>query len=227
MLILPAAAIGKWLDSYKRSCILYYDLEPSAVRAIEGMTKIIDQLSVCEHTWHIKSSGEINDLVNWKRHAGASDLIDRNETKFIYKLPKIINSNITPPSIKVGSQTLYFFPDVLLVEDKRMMGAVAYQNLICERYSRNFIEDGMVPRDTEIVGETWKHPNKNGGPDRRFSNNYRIPVCLYENLCFSSESGLNELISFSKPDATKLLVKFLRLLPNTIADKAVVPKTGR
>jgi hypothetical protein len=60
-----------------------------------------------------------------------------------------------------------------------------------------FVEDGRVPSDAKIVGHTWRHPNKNGGPDRRFTNNVQLPVCAYEEMLFSSKSGLNELVQVS------------------------------
>jgi hypothetical protein len=55
-----------------------------------------------------------------------------------------------------------------------------------------------VPSDAVVVGQTWKHPNKNGGPDRRFRDNHMIPICRYEALHLRSASGLNELLEFSK-----------------------------
>ncbi|TIO57486.1 MAG: hypothetical protein E5X98_20230 [Mesorhizobium sp.] len=50
---------------------------------------------------------------------------------------------------------------------------------------------------------TWAHPNKNGGPDKRFRDNRQIPVCRYEALRFSSPSGLNELVEFSKTNVSQ------------------------
>ena len=55
-----------------------------------------------------------------------------------------------------------------------------------------------MPSDARIVDRTWKLVNKKGGPDRRFNNNRELPVVLYEDIYFSSKSGLNELIEISK-----------------------------
>jgi hypothetical protein len=49
-----------------------------------------------------------------------------------------------------------------------------------------------------MVGNTWRYVNKSGGPDRRFSNNSQIPICLYESMLLTSGSGLRELFQMSR-----------------------------
>lgn len=212
----PALLLGKWLDSYRRRSVLFYNLESNMEAAYSGFTKIVDQLCECSHTWHVSASGDITDVTNWKRNAGANKLIDRKPTKFEYKLPKAISSNIVPPALGVGTQVLFFFPDVILIHHGKRFGAVGYEELYAKRSVTRFIENGKIPRDTQIVGQTWQHPNKSGGPDRRFASNRQIPVCLYEEVHLKSLSGLNELISFSRPHAAEHFVRYLRIVPKTL-----------
>lgn len=94
-------------------------------------------------------------------------------------------------------------PDLVLVEDGNRYGAIGYGELRTQFAPSNFIETGQVPSDAEVVGHTWAHPNKSGGPDRRFKNNRQIPVCRYEALRLSSGSGLNELVEFSKTNVSQ------------------------
>jgi hypothetical protein len=56
----------------------------------------------------------------------------------------------------------------------------------------SLIEEEGVPQDAEVIGQTWKKANKDGSPDKRFVNNYQIPVVRYGSLRFSSSTGLNE-----------------------------------
>ncbi|WP_408591835.1 hypothetical protein [Novosphingobium sp.] len=81
----------------------------------------------------------------------------------------------------------------------------------------NFIESGSVPRDAEISHYTWEHPNKSGGPDRRFKNNRQLPVCLYEAMHLRSASGLNELLEFSRCGRVQPLVSAFRAMPKNNA----------
>jgi hypothetical protein len=62
----------------------------------------------------------------------------------------------------------------------------------------NFIEEETVPTDTRVLRQTWKKANKDGSPDRRFANNYQIPVVEYGRLAIRSASGLNEEYMLSK-----------------------------
>lgn len=76
-------------------------------------------------------------------------------------------------------QTLHFFPDRLPVYDQGGVGAVAYRDLRLEPSQTNFIEDGGVPPDAVVVDYTWRYVNRKSGPDRRFNNNPRLPICQY------------------------------------------------
>jgi hypothetical protein len=55
-----------------------------------------------------------------------------------------------------------------------------------------------VSPDTEVIGSTWRFVAKSGGPDRRFKDNYEIPVARYGELRLRSPSGLDELFQCSK-----------------------------
>ncbi|TOO93687.1 hypothetical protein CGH27_25445, partial [Vibrio parahaemolyticus] len=88
-------------------------------------------------------------------------------------------------------------PDRVLVYDTTGVGAVSYQDLVVMVGDKKFIEEESVPADALIVDKTWKYVNKSGGPDRRFKDNHELPICLYQELSFTSQSGLNELIQLS------------------------------
>lgn len=64
-----------------------------------------------------------------------------------------------------------------------------------------FHEEEGVPPDAEVCGQTWKKANKDGGPDRRFSNNFRIPIALYGQIDMSSPTGINERYMISNKRA--------------------------
>lgn len=211
LLALPAWAIGRWVDSYKRRSVLFYDLDQDAAKAYEAMTHAFDEMMSCAGKWHIEAKGAIRDLTTWKRNAGATSLVRLKPAQLAYATPKIIASNITPPSARLGRQTAYFFPDAAFVIDGKRVGAVSYDDLGISAQPSSFIEEGTVPADANVISHTWKYPNKSGGPDRRFSNNYQIPVCLYEVAHFNSSSGLNELLEFSR---TGVVTPFAKAIKN-------------
>ncbi len=196
--ILPARIVCNYFDEYKRTAVIMYDLESEYSKLYTKFTEAFDEIIQSQKKWHIEASGAVKSLNDWKRNAGASNVIRRKETPINYHSPKVIKSNVTPPSIGVGTQVIYFFPDVMLMFDGKKVGAISYKELNIETGTTNFIEEEKVPSDSEIIRYTWKHPNKSGGPDRRFKDNYEIPVCRYEMMHLTSASGVNEILEFSK-----------------------------
>jgi hypothetical protein len=206
-------AVGRWLDSYRRTCVLFYDLEPEVQRVYEEAVAGFDGLAGCAAKWHVEAGGAVRDLTTWKRNAGATHIVRKKPTVLDYKLPPTITSNITPPALHVGKQIIFFFPDFALMDDGRSVGAVPYSQLSIAWQDSNFIEDGPVPRDAAVIGQTWKHPNKSGGPDRRFRDNRQIPICRYEAMHLTSSSGINELIEFSRSGVAAPFVTALKRMP--------------
>jgi hypothetical protein len=213
--VVAALVIGSRMDAHRRSAVVVYDLEPDTAAAYEELTKAFDALAASSMKWHIDSGGAVRDIHTWKRNAGATSIIDKRPTEFGYALPRVLKTNITPPFMKVGKETLYWLPDVVLVVESGKVGAVAYDMLEVLWQDSRFIEEGAVPRDAQVVGQTWKHPNKNGGPDRRFANNRQLPICLYESIHLRSRNGLNELLQVSSNGRAQLLSAAARRLVTT------------
>lgn len=165
LMALPAWFFGRWLDSYRRTTVLFYELEQDAQKAYEEGVRGFDKMAACAGKWHVEAGGSVNDLTTWKRNAGASHIVRKKPTTLEFKLPATLVSNITPPALHVGKQVIYFLPDVALIDDGAKVGAVGYADLSMVWQDSNFIEDGPVPKDAQVVGHTWRHPNKSGGPD--------------------------------------------------------------
>ena len=198
LLALPAWLLGWWIDRYKRRSVLFYDLDREAAEAYEGLTIAFDTFLACSAKWHVEAQGAIDDPAVRKRNAGATGAIQRKPAKLKYRLPKTVASNITPPYIQLGKQSIYFFPDAAFVFDGKAVGAISYDSLKIGAEQDHFREQDKIPKDAKVVGKTWKYVNKSGGPDARFANNIEIPICHYETAHLGSESGLNEQLQFSR-----------------------------
>ncbi|MDP9015010.1 MAG: hypothetical protein M3O41_20570 [Pseudomonadota bacterium] len=219
---IPAWAIGVWLDQSLRRSVLFYNLDAEAAAKFQRATAEFDALAGCKGKWHIQSGGVVRDLATWKRNAGAAHIVDRKSALLAYSLPTVLRSNVTPPALGMGRRTFYFFPEVIIVQDGRKFGAVGYGELEIRWQQSRFIEDGHPPNDAQVVDHTWEHPNKSGGPDRRFKDNRRLPVCLYDVMHMSSRSGMNELAEFSKVGVVERFAAALRELPRQPASKSLL-----
>lgn len=182
-------------DSLRKTTVLFFELEPEIETLYQQLHDSFGQLSSSSSKWHVEAEGAVKDR---KRNAGATSVIKRTSISLDIGSPLYIKTNVSVPSIPVGKQTLYFFPDKVLIIDTNGVGAVSYPNLRISIESTRFIEDGTVPRDAKVVDSTWKYVNKRGGPDKRFNDNCELPIALYEDLNFTSDTGLNERIEISR-----------------------------
>lgn len=60
-----------------------------------------------------------------------------------------------------------------------------------------FVETEQVPPGAQVAGHTWFKANKDGSPDKRFANNFQIPICLYGRIVLRTVEGLHEEYLFS------------------------------
>jgi len=182
-------------DQLRKTTVLFYELEPTVEQSYQALHDTFDEISRCGAVWHISAEGDVMDR---KYHAGASTLVQRKAISPGKGQPPYVKTNLSIPTLTVGKQTLYFFPDRLLVFTSNGVGAVSYDSLNMSISSTRFVEEGRVPNDSKIVDRTWKYVNKKGGPDRRFKDNRELPIVMYEQMLLGSSSGLNELIQLSK-----------------------------
>lgn len=201
-----------WFDRVRKTTILMYEIEPAVEQKLELMHAAFKELRDCRRLWHIGAEGRIRDP---KYHSGATAQVRRVTVSVGKGNPPYVKSNVATPSLPVGRQTLYFFPDMVLVLEPDAVGAVSYESLQMTVSRQPFVERNGVPRDAKVVDHSWRFVNRDGGPDRRFKNNRKDPVALYEQLTFSSESGLNEVLQVSRLGVVEVLRDAIRALVRT------------
>jgi hypothetical protein len=226
--VIAATAVAFWLaknrDELTKTVVLFYNLEPDAEQQYQQLHDGFDELQRCGGAWHVEARGDVTDR---KRHAGASSVVRRKSVRLTKGTPPYVKTNIEIPAIPVGRQTLYLFPDRLLVFESNGVGAVSYERMKVERHSTRFIEDGTVPGDANIVDHTWRYVNKKGGPDKRFKGNRQLPIALYEEIVLTSGSGLNELVQVSKIDAGQAFQKAIEQLASKNLTESAIERTTK
>jgi len=183
-----------WKDELRKTTVVMYDLDPDAEAAYAKLHEAFKNIQTCARSWHVEAEGQVH---NAKYHAGASSVVKRTPITLTVGAPPLVKTNVAIPLVPVGKQLLAFMPDRLLVFEPGTVGAVDYSVLVIDCEGSRFIEDGPVPADATVVGKTWRYVNKKGGPDRRFSNNRELSICLYDQIHFTSNTGLNEVVQLS------------------------------
>ncbi|MGS3139764.1 hypothetical protein ACB316_16295 [Aeromonas sanarellii] len=114
---------------------------------------------------------------------------------------------------------LYISPQFLFVEKDDDFALIDLLDIELEFSLTKFIESESVPSDTKIIDHTWAKSNKDGSRDKRFADNYQIPVVRYGEIHLKSKSGLNEVYMTSNPESAhafkKMFDEYKEVLANS------------
>jgi hypothetical protein len=209
---IPVAIV---IDRYRRSVKVQFDPEGIVARVSEALSVAFTELMQSEAVWVVHAEGKTFD---WKRNAGATSLTRRNRVRLQPGKPSCLRGRTKFPSFQFGSDELYLLPDAALIVVKGEVASVNYRELDFSSHTIRFIEDDRVPSDTTIADYTWRYVNKSGEPDRRFLSNTQLPVCLYSELVFRSDGGLNCKLHLSKPSSADSLNKVIEALKRTTVE---------
>jgi hypothetical protein len=121
---------------------------------------------------------------------GRCDLIESE-----WEVPRLANAN---------GGDIYLYPGfVLFVISTDAFALIAIEETEVGAEVTSFHETQSVPPDGRHVGFTWAKANKDGSADKRFKNNFQIPVIEYGELTLSSATGLNERYLVSNPQLVR------------------------
>jgi len=159
-------------------------------------------LSECGKIWDTLNRRSVNRAAE---RSAASEAITREAVCFALsscdliqweqKIPHLANRN---------GGDLYLYPGFVLYRaSKQAFALIDAAEIKLDFRTVRFIEEEAVPSDSQIVGQTWAKVNKDGSPDRRFRDNYQIPVVLFGALTFRSSSGLEEEYQCSNAPLTE------------------------
>ena len=169
-----------------------------------------NSLSKSKKIWDITSQ-TWNDGTRDRSHA--TSLIDRRESFFNIDSLDLIETNASMMFFKnKNGNDFYIGPSFLIsYGGANDIKIVDIDDVSVEFGSTNFIETSAVPSDAKILSYTWKYMNKNGGPDKRYNDNYKIPLVNYAELEFKSNKiKLLEKYQISNIDLTKKFVAIFK-----------------
>ena len=100
-----------------------------------------------------------------------------------------------------NEEEYFFLPNGILFIKNYNVAIINYNDIDISIADSSFREDSeMEPKDSKFLGYTWLYVNNNGTPDRRFNNNKKIPIYLYEEIHIESKTGLNFLLMVSNKE---------------------------
>jgi hypothetical protein len=199
----------KKTDKERLGISIHYEMEGAVKKIYDDFVGHFAAIKSSSRVWQYLHTEKTN---GYKYSSGASNSVTRRSLTNIAtnRSPlKWFDTNVEIPYLGLINTELYFFPERLIIKRQNRFAAVMYKNMNCSFYPTRFIEEEGVPRDSEVVGHTWKYLNKNGTPDKRFSNNRQLPICKYSEYHIRSESGINEVITTSQAGAFDDFIKLI------------------
>jgi hypothetical protein len=204
-----------WINVFeaRKTTYLIYNLDSDQEEKADQLYNALGELRNCAAKWIVLGTKNL-DFPESKQFANAKTNTALSVTAIDYKLPKRIASNITPLRIPISQESaMYFFPDRILIINKKTAGTVNYSDLKVITEEKTGVELGVVPSDATVIDKVWKYAKKDGGQDLRYKDNVLFPVCAYTVITFTSDTGLNVNLQVSKRHAGQPLLSYLNTVP--------------
>lgn len=163
-------------------------------------------LSECVAIWDKKAWRSVNKV---RERTIANEAVDRESVKFSLGSCDLISWGHKVPHLQnTNGGDLFLYPGFVLYRAaKHAFSVIDFHEITLTATLVNFVEHGIVPSDSQIVGQTWAKANKDGSRDRRFVNNRPVPLVRYTELSVTSEGGLREEFQLSNPSRLNRFVQ--------------------
>jgi hypothetical protein len=170
------------------------------------MRDTFSTLSECQKVWNVLTEKAIDRIAE---RTNASTAVTRTPVSFSLNSCGLIQWEQKLPHLpnRTGGD-MYVYPGFILYRaSKQAFALIDFRDVTLRFVSTQFTETETVPSDSQIIGRTWAKCNKDGAPDRRFRDNYQLPVANYGTLLFSSRDGLDVRYICSNPRSAEDFVK--------------------
>ncbi|WP_245688999.1 hypothetical protein [Paracoccus chinensis] len=192
----------KRLKEWERNTKISVDFEaaPEAQRAYEQMVRAFEVLRRSACKWDVTADRATNQP---RERTNAHRAVDRKPVSFDFSTSDIIRfSGRAMRFENANGDDILIYPGVAVIpRADGVFALIDLRELKVEARPMQFQEEDNLPGDAMVVGHTWAKTNKNGTPDRRFKDNYQIPLCLYGEITFRSKTGITEEYHVSNAEA--------------------------
>jgi hypothetical protein len=194
-----AGTVGVFLlhkrDVEARTTRLTYDLDGEAAARFASVQKACKAFSEANKVWRVEGEAR-GGYSPGEEVLSFNGGVSRSPVEVgLLEMPGI-SANVDIWGIKTDVVSLFFLPEAVLWYKDDRYRAISYGSLNVVYRPVRSIEEGEVPEDAEVVGETWQHVKSDGSPDIRYPNNPRYAIAQYGLLSVTgTEPNLRLLVS--------------------------------
>jgi hypothetical protein len=182
----------------------HFALDEPTKATFEQLSQAFEQLAGCNNIWDVVSEkGEDPRIAR----SSVTRRLDRKDVKF-----SIADDSVLQTESKVlcfqnaNGADLLLYPGFIMMHEGGELALIDLRDIKTRYSGIRFVETDPVPSDAKVIDYTWAKCNKDGSPDRRFANNYKIPVVAYGSLVLATPNGLNEEYQFSNEERAAAFV---------------------
>lgn len=209
------ARLASWQDNTKIA--VTFEAGDAAQRAYSSMVRAFDVLKLSDKKWDVTADRSTNQFVE---RTLANRTVNRHPVTFEFSSTDLIQfSGRAMRFENVNGDDILIYPGVAVIpRADGLFALIDIRELQVTVDGVRFHEVEGVPRDAKVVGQTWAKTNKDGSPDKRFKENYQIPVCLYGQIAFRSETGVTEEYMVSDANAAIAFVEAVNAYKTALAE---------
>lgn len=209
------ARLANWQDNTKID--VAFEAGYGAQRAYSSMVRAFDVMKLSDKKWDVTADRSANQFVE---RTLANRTVNRHPVAFDFSSTDLIQfSGRAMRFENVNGDDILIYPGVAVIpRADGVFALIDIRELQITFEGMRFHEDEGVPRDAKVVGHTWAKTNKDGSPDRRFKENYQIPIALYGQIAFRSQTGVTEEFMVSNADAALAFVDAVKAYQNALAE---------
>ncbi len=194
---------------------MFYELEDDLHSIYDSLVDTGLALGRSPGRYYDRGKSVTDAFKQYKGHGGAGKMLDRVDLTVRTAAPNVVTLNFEPIEFAGSGRSLFLLPDQVLVQQGRTFGAIPYGQLKCTVRRSRFITE-KVPAGVQPVDQTWKYLNKSGGPDRRYKDNYQIPVIPITEIDFIGPAGFEFQTAFTDSQAVDRFVSSYRELVDAL-----------
>ncbi|MFZ5861937.1 MAG: hypothetical protein ACOYXR_03695 [Nitrospirota bacterium] len=179
-----------------------FDIPSEQAEPYYRMRDTFATLAESQQIWDTLTKRPTNAIVE---RSLAKEAITREPVTFRLGRSELISWDQQVPHLaNRNGGDLWIYPGFILYRvSKEAFALIDTRDVVLTYTPVQFIEHEHVPSDSRVIEHTWAKTNKDGSPDRRFKDNYQIPVTVYGALVFKSSSGLHEEYQVSNVGRTE------------------------
>lgn len=181
------------LNEQIENCYVDLDVEfdPDIKLKYNSLVSSFKNLSNSHKIWDVTSAQYEDRRVT---RSAAATTVEKREVRFGIKGIEDIKSNFEILWIKnANGADIYIYPSfIVMYSSEKSFALIGFNDIKFDHCALRFVETGSIPSDTKVVGRTWAKVNRDGNPDRRFKDNYEIPIVRYGQMNFRTSTGMNE-----------------------------------